>query len=245
MTTTMLAIPLLHEARLVGGLVVTRRTPGAFTAEVVEILRTFATQSALAIQNARLNDLRIIADEIQDGTEGHLSLAYVVLKDSPIRTIEDLKGKIVAIRGSNGKTTTTTLGGELLASSSQSALVGRNIGTPSSPAPTAGKTWRPIFHPVVVDLFDADPPSPAAAVTTVMNWQSYDPLEFDGQVYGHKDVEFEKFFDLITDLAASGQLDPARMETLALEYGAELDLSSAPRLVAAHGLTFPGAPQPR
>jgi GAF domain-containing protein len=53
-TRAVLAIPLLHEERIVGGLVVTRRTPGAFTTEIVEILRTFATQSALAIQNARL-----------------------------------------------------------------------------------------------------------------------------------------------------------------------------------------------
>jgi two-component system, NtrC family, sensor kinase len=53
-TRSVLAIPLLHEEQLVGGLVVTRRVPGAFTAEVVELLRTFATQSALAIQNARL-----------------------------------------------------------------------------------------------------------------------------------------------------------------------------------------------
>ena len=53
-TRAVLAIPLLHEERIVGGLVVSRRTPGAFTPEVVEILRTFATQSALAIQNARL-----------------------------------------------------------------------------------------------------------------------------------------------------------------------------------------------
>src|SRR5438552_16408069 len=53
-TRSVLAIPLLHEQRLVGGLVVTRRLPGAVTAEVVELRRTFATQSALAIQNARL-----------------------------------------------------------------------------------------------------------------------------------------------------------------------------------------------
>jgi GAF domain-containing protein/anti-sigma regulatory factor (Ser/Thr protein kinase) len=51
---SVLAIPLLHEEELVGGLVVTRRASGAFTAEVVDLLRTFATQSALAIQNARL-----------------------------------------------------------------------------------------------------------------------------------------------------------------------------------------------
>jgi UDP-N-acetylmuramoylalanine--D-glutamate ligase len=41
-----------------------------------------------------------------------------------------LKGKIVAITGSNGKTTTTTLCGELIASASQRTLVGGNIGTP-------------------------------------------------------------------------------------------------------------------
>ena len=53
-TRSVLAMPLLHEDRLVGGLVVTRRMAGEFTREVVELLRTFATQSALAIQNARL-----------------------------------------------------------------------------------------------------------------------------------------------------------------------------------------------
>ena len=49
-----LAVPLLRENHLVGGLVVNRNTPGEFPPEVVELLRTFATQSALAIQNARL-----------------------------------------------------------------------------------------------------------------------------------------------------------------------------------------------
>jgi len=41
-----------------------------------------------------------------------------------------LKGKIVAISGSNGKTTTTALCGDLIASSSKRTLVGGNIGTP-------------------------------------------------------------------------------------------------------------------
>jgi GAF domain-containing protein len=50
----LLAVPLLHEDRVVGGLVVTRKLPGEFPAETVDLLRTFATQSALAIENARL-----------------------------------------------------------------------------------------------------------------------------------------------------------------------------------------------
>jgi signal transduction histidine kinase len=39
---------------LIGGLTVIRKATGEFTPEVVDLLRTFATQSALAIQNARL-----------------------------------------------------------------------------------------------------------------------------------------------------------------------------------------------
>jgi signal transduction histidine kinase len=48
------AVPMVYEGRLVGSLAVTRNRPGAFPPETVELLRTFATQSALAIQNARL-----------------------------------------------------------------------------------------------------------------------------------------------------------------------------------------------
>jgi signal transduction histidine kinase len=49
-----LAVPLLREERILGGLVVARNTPGAFPPNVVELVQTFASQSALAIQNARL-----------------------------------------------------------------------------------------------------------------------------------------------------------------------------------------------
>jgi mannose-6-phosphate isomerase-like protein (cupin superfamily) len=49
---------------------------------------------------------------------------------------------------------------------------------------------------------------------------------------------FEKFFDKMTELAARGELNPATMGALASEYGAEIDMASVPRLVAAHGLTF-------
>ncbi len=42
-----------------------------------------------------------------------------------------LKGKIVAITGSNGKTTTTALAGEIIAASGRETLIGGNIGTPA------------------------------------------------------------------------------------------------------------------
>jgi GAF domain-containing protein/CheY-like chemotaxis protein/CHASE3 domain sensor protein len=53
-TRALLGIPLLREDHLIGGLTVNKKTPGEFSPEVVDLLKTFASQSALAIQNARL-----------------------------------------------------------------------------------------------------------------------------------------------------------------------------------------------
>src|SRR5262249_7706453 len=50
----LLAIPLIGGDRIVGALVVRRRTPGEFLKSTIDLLETFADQSVLAIQNARL-----------------------------------------------------------------------------------------------------------------------------------------------------------------------------------------------
>jgi signal transduction histidine kinase len=50
----LLAVPLVQDERVLGTLVVARRTPGAFPAETVRLLRALGTQSAIAIRNARL-----------------------------------------------------------------------------------------------------------------------------------------------------------------------------------------------
>jgi signal transduction histidine kinase len=47
-------VPLLREQQIMGALTVWRRQTGEFKPEVVNLLQTFATQSALAIHNARL-----------------------------------------------------------------------------------------------------------------------------------------------------------------------------------------------
>src|SRR5262249_31019619 len=51
---------------------------------------------SIAIQNAGLGDLRVIADGFQDGLPGHYSNEYMVLTDGPVKKVEDLKGKVVA-----------------------------------------------------------------------------------------------------------------------------------------------------
>jgi len=56
----LLAVPLIRDEWIVGMLVVQRHAPGEFQQPVVGLLQTFATQSVLAIQHARL------FQEIQD-----------------------------------------------------------------------------------------------------------------------------------------------------------------------------------
>jgi sulfonate transport system substrate-binding protein len=51
---------------------------------------------ALAVQNAGMDDLRIIADEFQDGVPDYYSQEFMVLKDGPIKRVEDLKGQVIA-----------------------------------------------------------------------------------------------------------------------------------------------------
>jgi signal transduction histidine kinase/putative methionine-R-sulfoxide reductase with GAF domain len=51
---SLLAVPLLREEQIMGGLTIFRRKPGSFPPDVVNLLQTFATQSVMAIQNARL-----------------------------------------------------------------------------------------------------------------------------------------------------------------------------------------------
>ena len=57
---------------------------------------------SLAVENAGMNDLRIIADEIQWGVPGYGTADFAVLKDGPIKKIEDLKGKVLVTNGIGG-----------------------------------------------------------------------------------------------------------------------------------------------
>ena len=82
-----------------------------------------------------------------------------------------LKGRIVAITGSNGKTTTTTLSGDIISASGQTALVGGNIGTPAITFVdrATGETWIVLeissfqletietFHPYIAVVLNVTP----------------------------------------------------------------------------------------
>lgn len=77
---------------------------------------------------------------------------------------------------------------------------GLNIGRPGCLVPAAGFLWKPTVQPVDLSQWEqipAEPANPACgAWTTVMNWVSYPPVDYEGESYGQKDGEFSKFFDL-------------------------------------------------
>ena len=62
----------------------------------LEIASLAFSSLALAVANAGMDDLRVIADEFQDGVPGTYSNQYFVKKESPIRSVADLKGKVLA-----------------------------------------------------------------------------------------------------------------------------------------------------
>ncbi|HEX9189999.1 MAG TPA: hypothetical protein VGB87_23180 [Vicinamibacteria bacterium] len=98
--------------------------------------------------------------------------------------------------------------------------VGQNVGTAGSSIPTVGRRWQHVLYPVLLDQFEPVAPDEMAPLTTVMNWQAHEALEYDGRVFGQKDVEFERFMALPSlatparfQLAAAGRgLPRARLE---------------------------------
>ena len=77
---------------------------------------------------------------------------------------------------------------------------GLNIGKENCLVPTAGLNWKPTVQPIALEYWQIskeDKLHPAqGAFTTVMNWASYKPQEFEGEEYGQKDIEFARFIDL-------------------------------------------------
>ncbi len=74
-------------------------TPPMVTAianDQVEIGDLSFSTLPIAVGNAGMDDIRVIADEFQDGAPGYRDDTYDVLATGPIKKIEDLKGKVVA-----------------------------------------------------------------------------------------------------------------------------------------------------
>jgi len=71
----------------------------ALAAGELDIAQLAFSSFGAAIENAHLDDVRLIADELEDGAPGYSTTHFTVLKESAIARIEDLKGKVVATNG--------------------------------------------------------------------------------------------------------------------------------------------------
>ena len=62
----------------------------------LEIANLAYSTLGIAVQNAGIDDLRVISDGFRDGVPGYFSNQFFVRKNSGIKTIADLKGKVLA-----------------------------------------------------------------------------------------------------------------------------------------------------
>ena len=100
----LLVAPLLRGKNVVGMLVIRRRTPGAFSQNTVDLITTFAAQSAVAIENARLfqnvetslEDLRTTQDRLVQtqklASSGQLTAGIAHEIKNPLNFVNNFSG---------------------------------------------------------------------------------------------------------------------------------------------------------
>jgi hypothetical protein len=75
--------------------------------------------------------------------------------------------------------------------------VGLSLGRRSCRIPTAGRPWRPVPPPVVLDEWPAVDPPDEWSFTTVASWRGgHGRLEHEGRAFGQKAHEFRRFADV-------------------------------------------------
>jgi sulfonate transport system substrate-binding protein len=61
----------------------------------LEVANLAYSTLAIAIQNAGMADIKVIAHEFRDGVAGRYTHEYLVLADGPVKSVADLKGKVI------------------------------------------------------------------------------------------------------------------------------------------------------
>jgi len=71
----------------------------ALATEDIDIATLGYSSFGIALDGAKMEDLRLVADGYRDGVTGAYSNDFMVLKEGPIHKVEDLKGKVLASNG--------------------------------------------------------------------------------------------------------------------------------------------------
>jgi sulfonate transport system substrate-binding protein len=74
----------------------------ALQADQIDIASLGFSTFSVAIENAGMKDIRVIADEVQLGVPGYGGTSYMVRRDGPVKKVEDLKGRVVATNAIGG-----------------------------------------------------------------------------------------------------------------------------------------------
>jgi hypothetical protein len=82
---------------------------------------------------------------------------------------------------------------------------GENIGRGAT-VPDDGFDWQPTRQPIVLDAWPVVPGPAGGSFTTVMQWDSYRPLEYGGRAFGMKSDSFRRYLDLPHRTGASFEI---------------------------------------
>lgn len=100
---------------------------------------------------------------------------------------------------------------------------GENIAAADCRIPSCGVRWQPTRQPICLAHWPQTrlPCDPAAAYTTLMNWTAAPPLDYHGERWGQKDVEFRRLIELprvVADLPGARPLAVAVGQTLGAPF---------------------------
>jgi hypothetical protein len=132
---------------------------------------------------------------------------------------------------------------------------GENIRKRLSAIPDDHIPWLPTRQPVVLDAWPVKPGPADGKFTTVMQWDSYPPCEYNGNYYGMKSESFKQYMNFpqktnaVLELALGGQTaprqqlnqkgwtlcDPLKITRDPLTYQQYIQQSKAEFSVAKHG----------
>jgi len=73
---------------------------------------------------------------------------------------------------------------------------GENFGHADCSIPKDGFEWKPTRQPLVLDCWKISKGVQNSSWTTVMQWDSYRTLEYEGQIFGMKSASFDEYVDL-------------------------------------------------